>query len=495
MAQPDVSLAVDLGASSGRVLAGTLGDNGIALEEVHRFSNGPIHVGKRLHWDILGLWQQIEEGLSKAASLYGNRIRSVGVDTWGVDYVLLDRHDDLVGPAFCYRDPRTAGIFEKAFARLPRETIFAESGLQFMEFNSAYQLLSMRLEGSPLLDVASKFLMIPDFFHWMLSGSITNEYTNASTTQLMRPLDGKWSSKLLDAFGIPQGLFSDPIQPGTVLGPLRSNLASRTGLSSVQTIVPATHDTGSAVLAVPASTFAQDRPNWCYISSGTWSLMGAEIAQPLLSDACMHRNFTNEGGAMGSVRLLKNISGLWPFQQCRGAWKRMGKEFSWSQLVDMARASKPLQSLIQPDDTRFVAPENMVEAIQSFYRDTHQTVLEEPGAIARSCLESLALRYRACLGWLEELLGYRLETIHIVGGGVQNQLLCQMTADACNRQVIAGPVEATAIGNIMMQAVGLGRLASIVDARQLLRSSPDIQTYHPNPTVDWDEAFHRECLQ
>ncbi|MFO0923047.1 MAG: FGGY-family carbohydrate kinase [Pirellulales bacterium] len=186
---------------------------------------------------------------------------------------------------------------------------------------------------------------------------------------------------------------------------------------------------------------------------------------------------------------------FWLFQQCRGAWKRMGKEFSWSQLVDMARASKPLQSLIQPDDTRFVAPENMVEAIQSFYRDTHQTVLEEPGAIARSCLESLALRYRACLGWLEELLGYRLETIHIVGGGVQNQLLCQMTADACNRQVIAGPVEATAIGNIMMQAVGLGRLASIVDARQLLRSSPDIQTYHPNPTVDWDEAFHRECLQ
>ncbi len=490
----EVYLAVDLGASSGRVLAGFIDSGRILLEEVHRFPNAPVAVGSRLQWNLLGLWQHIEEGLGKAALRYGSRIRSVGADTWGVDYVLMDRQRDLVGPAFCYRDRRTQGIFDKAWKKLSREEMFAESGLQFMEFNSAFQLLSMRLENSPLLDVADRFLMIPDFLHWMLSGEECNETTNASTTQLLNPTTGMWSEKILKAFEIPERLFSKPIQPGTVLGDIRSELAQRTGLQNVKTVVPATHDTGSAVLAVPASEFASSSPNWCYISSGTWSLMGVEIAKPLLTAKCLERNFTNEGGALGSVRLLKNISGLWPFQQCRASFARRGQEFSWDILVQMAEASKPLQSLLNPDDARFVAPIDMVAAIQSYYRETGQEVLESPGAIARSCLESLALRYRVCLGWLEELLGHRIETIHIVGGGVQNKLLCQMTADACNRHVVAGPVEATAIGNVMMQAVGMGQLTSITDARRLLRTSADISEFHPHRPDVWDEAAGRKAI-
>jgi rhamnulokinase len=488
----DVYLAIDLGASSGRVLAGMLDHGRVVLEEVHRFPNGPVAVGNRLAWNLLGLWQQIEQGLTLAAQKFGDRIVSVGADTWGVDYVLLDRNQDLVGPAFCYRDTRTVGILEKAWQRMPREAMFRETGLQFMEFNSAFQLHAMRLENSPLLDVADRFLMIPDFLHWMLCGVAANEATNASTTQLIRPGDGSWSQAMMEALEIPPHLFEKTIQPGTVLGEIRSDLANRTGLpKQVQVTVPATHDTGSAVLAVPASQFAPQQPDWCYISSGTWSLMGAELPRPLLTDACMARNFTNEGGALGSVRLLKNISGLWPIQQCRAIWQRQGKDLPWKTMVQLAESALPLQSLFNPDDARFVAPANMVEEIQSYYRSTGQEVLEDPGAIARSCLESLALRYRVCLGWLEELLGNRLDVIHIVGGGVQNHLLCQMTADACNRTVVAGPIEATAIGNVMMQAVGRGQLASIPEARRLLRQSAEVVEYHPRQAAAWNEAAAR----
>jgi rhamnulokinase len=470
-------------------LAASVDDRSIKLEEVHRFPNGPVHIGRRLHWDLLALWGHIEAGLTKAAATYGSQVRSVGVDTWGVDYVFLDDRDDLVGPAFCYRDARTSGMMEKAFRRLSRPEIFAETGLQFMEINTAYQLFAMREEGSPLLDIADQFLMIPDFFHWLMTGVKSNEQTNASTTQLLRPMDGQWSTRVLDAFGIPSRLFSPCIQAGTILGSLQSDLALRTGLRNVQAIVPATHDTAAAVVAVPASEFAASKPRWCYISSGTWSLMGVELERPNLSEKCMELNFTNEGGVQGTTRLLKNISGLWPYQQCRAVWQRQGREYSWSQLTGMAEAAKPLQSFFDPDDPSLVAPDDMVSAIQQLYRKGRQTVLEDPGAIARSALESLVMRYRVCLGWLEELLGYRIETIHIVGGGVQNQLLCQMTADATNRPVVAGPVEATAIGNVVTQCLGSGRIESIAAAREWIRQSVDIQHYTPKANRAWDDAF------
>jgi rhamnulokinase len=487
----EVRLAVDLGASSGRVLAALLDDSSIELQEVHRFPNGPVSVGKRLYWDHLSLWSHIETGLTKAAATYGVQVRSVGVDTWGVDYVLLDKNDDMVGPGFCYRDARTSGIFPEAFSRLSQGEIFAETGLQFMEINTAYQMLSMRKEKSPQLDIAETFLMVPDFFHWLLTGEKTNEQTNASTTQLLRPQDGKWSKRILDAFEIPERLFRPVALSGTSLGKLRASVADRTGLVTAEAIVPATHDTGAAVVAVPASEFAAEKPSWCYISSGTWSLMGVELKQPNLTEKCRELNFTNEGGIHGTTRLLKNISGLWPYQQIRTALVRSGKELSWSELTTLASNAKPLQSLFDPDDESLIAPSNMIHAIQKLYKVGGRQALEEPGAIARSALESLAMKYRICLGWLEELLGYPLDTIHIVGGGVQNELLCQMTSDATNRRVIAGPVEATALGNIVTQCLGSGRLDDVVAAREWIRRSSTVKIYEPECPHAWDDAYSR----
>lgn len=485
-------LAIDLGASSGRVLVGNLAEGEVLLEEVHRFANGPVLVGKRLHWNLLGLWQEIEVGLSVAAKRYGDRIKSIGVDTWGVDYVLLDENLDLLGPAFCYRDARTVGILEKAWHQMSRQAIFQETGLQFMEFNSLFQLWAMRLESPALLDQAKHFLMIPDFLHWMLTGVLSNESTNASTTQLLRPMDGTWSQPIAEAFSIPLGLFSRPVQPGHRLGLLLPELAKRTGMPSVPIIVPATHDTGSAVLAVPARDFAEGKPNWCYISSGTWSLMGVELTEPQCTNKCMELNFTNEGGALGTTRLLKNIAGLWPLQQLRVQWERDERSLTWETCVAMAEAAPPLVSLFPIDDPRFVAPKDMLATIQAYYQSSGQKVLTEIGPLVRSCLESLALRYRTCLGWLEEILGYSLETIHIVGGGARNPLLCQMTADVCQRRVVAGPVEATAIGNLMMQSIGCKELDSIAEARRMLSQSPEIVTYLPQASQQpWLKAESR----
>lgn len=487
-----IHLAIDLGASSGRVLAGKVTDNSIDLEEVHRFANGGINLGKRLVWNLLGQWENVQNGLAAAAQTYGGSVRSVGADTWGVDYVLLDKHDDQVGPCFSYRDARTQGVMEKAFSLLSRKEIFAETGLQFMEINTAYQLLAMRLEESPLLEIAKQFLMVPDYLHWQLSGQKVNEFTNASTTQLLNPASCKWSEKVLGAFGLPSSIFSEPTQPGVSLGNLTTEVLNRTNLAAeTEVILPATHDTGSAVLAVPANSFASSQPDWCYISCGTWSLMGAELAAPVLTEACQEFNFTNEGGVNGSVRLLKNISGLWIVQQCRAHWERAGKELSWTRLVELAEAAPSMVSIIDPDDPSFVAPANMPAAIQEFCQKTNQHVPETDGEIVRCALESLALRYRVVLEMLETLVGRKLNTIHMVGGGVQNKMLCQLSADACEREVIAGPVEATALGNVMMQAIGTGVLGSIEEARQLIRNSPDIESYSPRPHGRWAEGLER----
>lgn len=490
--QEPIHLAVDLGASSGRVLAGRVTDSGIVLEELHRFPNGPLQVGKRLVWNLLGQWEQVLEGLHRAAGKYGDRVRSVGADTWGVDYILLDTNDDQVGSCFCYRDARTRGVMEQAFTRLSRPEIFAATGLQFMEINTAYQLLAMRLENSPLLDIAERFLMVPDFLHWQLSGEKCNEFTNASTTQLLNPETCDWSPEVLNAFELPASIFSTPLQPGCSLGKLTSAVANRTQLNrDVEVILPATHDTGSAVLAVPANSFAQSQPDWCYISCGTWSLMGVELARPELGEACQMFNFTNEGGVQGSVRLLKNIAGLWIVQQCREQWKREGHEWSWDRLIQLAEQAPSMVAIINTDDPTLAAPENMPEAIREACRRSGQQPPGNEGAIIRCALESLVLRYRLVLGYLEQIVGRELSTIHMVGGGVQNRMLCQFTADACQRPVVAGPIEATAIGNILMQAIGTGQLSSIEEARQLVRNSPDIVHYKPQSVGRWDEGFEK----
>ncbi|MFO0898060.1 MAG: FGGY-family carbohydrate kinase [Pirellulales bacterium] len=484
-----VYLAVDLGASSGRHVAGLFNGRRLELAEVHRFENGPSPAAGRLYWDLLQQWSHVRAGLTAAATKYGPRIASVGVDTWGVDFGLLGRGDELLGNPYHYRDHRTDGLLERAFQVVPREQIFAASGLQFMQFNTLYQLWAMRLAQSPLLDVAERLLMMPDLFHWLMTGEKSNEFTDASTTQMLDPRNQQWSTDLCAAFGIPRHILGDVTPPGTRLGKLRRDVAAETGLISAEVVLPGTHDTASAVMAVPAASPPAEKPNWCYISSGTWSLMGVEVLRPVISEQCRALNFTNEGGVGGTVRLLKNISGLWIVQECRKAWNRAGGHFGWEDLNLLSSAAPPLRSLINPDDPAFLSPSDMPTAIVEYCRRTGQPAPSGEGAVIRTALESLALKYRQVLGWLEGLTGGRIETIHIVGGGTQNRQLCQMAADACNRPVVAGPIEATAIGNLMMQAVSAGDVKSIAEAREVIRHSFAVEDYDPRPDAAWDEAY------
>jgi len=487
-------LAVDLGASGGRVLAGRFDGRRIRLDELHRFENGPVTVAGRMHWDVLRLWSEICHGLRAAADQLGDQVRSVGVDTWGVDFALLCRDGNLVGNPVHYRDHRTDGILEKAFRQVSRDEIFAHTGLQFMQFNTLYQLLAMRLAKSRLLDVADSLLMMPDLFHWMLTGVKSNEFTNATTTQFYNPEREHWATDLLERFDLPVRILGDIVAPGTRLGKLRADVAADTGLAGVSAVLPGTHDTASAVMAVPARGVAGAKPDWCYISSGTWSLMGVELPAPVINDRCRELNFTNEGGVGNTIRLLKNIGGLWLVQQCRAAWSREGQEYSWEDLNRLSAAAQPLAALVDPDDARFLAPSDMPAAIAEYCRQTGQAPPQAPGEFVRCALESLALRYRQALGWLESLTGGPIRTMHIVGGGTQNKQLCQATADACRRLVIAGPVEATALGNAMMQAVSAGDVVSIAEARDVIRHSCAVEEYEPCDDRDsWDAAFDRFC--
>ncbi len=486
-----VFLAVDMGASSGRVVAGRLNAGQLTLEELHRFDNGPVHVGPHMHWDVLAQWTDIQDGLRIADHRFGDQVASLGVDTWGVDFGLLDRNDQILGNPYHYRDSRLDGILDTVFDTASRDEIFAETGLQFMQINTLYQLVSLQRAQSPQLEMAKTFLMVPDLFHWLLTGEKANEITDATTTQFLNPRLRQWSTQLLDRFHIPTDMLQTIIEPGTVLGKLRPEVARDVGLTNVNVVVPGTHDTASAVMSVPTASPPSDQPDWCYISSGTWSLMGVEVPNPVINDRCSELNFTNEGGVGGTIRLLKNICGLWLVQECRRVWGRAGKQFDWSQLVAMAESEPALRSHIAPDEARFNAPIDMPGTIAEYCRATNQPTPENEGQTIRCALESLALRYRQCLGYLEQLTGGRIDRIHIVGGGTQNRLLCQMTADACGRLVVAGPSEATAIGNVMMQAVAAGEVASIAEAREMVRSSFPVEQFEPKNTQPWDEAFRR----
>ena len=492
-----VFLAVDLGASSGRVVAGLLQDGRLQLDEVHRFQNGPVRAGNALYWDLLGLWNQVQAGLRKAAAKYGSQIRSVGIDTWGVDYGLLGRGDELLGNPIAYRDRRTAGMFEEAFARVSREEIFAETGLQFLEFNTLYQLLAAKLSGSPTLEAAESLLMIPDLLHWLLTGEKAIEQTNASTTQFYNPQSQSWSTKLLERLGLPASILGEIVLPGTTLGPLLPRVAAETNLTGIDVILPGTHDTASAVYAVPAGNSSgqpdEKGPNWCYVSSGTWSLMGVETKTPIINNEVARWNFTNEAGIDSTTRLLKNITGMWLVQECGRIWQRDGFKTDWSQLVSEAAAAEPLVSVIDPNDPRLVAPDNMPEAIGKLCRQSGQPVPETRGATVRCALESLALCYREVLKMIENLTGNTIETIHIVGGGCQNELLNQMAADACGRTVVAGPVEATAIGNLLVQVQAAKEVSGHAQARDVVRASFPVKTFEPQVALAkrWDEAADR----
>jgi rhamnulokinase len=482
-------LAVDMGASSGRHVLGLFDGQQLRLEEIYRFDNGAVDVADHLYWDILGLWAHVRKGLRAASNHFGKGITSVGVDTWGVDFGLLGRNDELLGNPYQYRDSRTNGMMDKAFGIVSREEIFRHTGLQFMQINTLYQLLAMKLSASPLLDMAETLLMIPDLFHWLLTGVKCNEMTDASTSQFYNPAKGDWAIELLQKFSLPTGILSKITQPGTTLGLLRPSVAAEAQLPDTKVVLPGTHDTASAVAAVPAKSRPGVRPDWCYISLGTWALMGIESPQPVINDAVLKLNFTNEGGIGGTTRLLKNIIGMWIIQECRRVWTQAGENHDWESLNQLSAAEKPLQAFVNPDASDFLAPVNMPESIRDFCRRTGQAAPESKGAVLRCALDSLALKFRHVFAMCEELAGGRIETIHIVGGGTKNKQLCQAAADACGRRVVAGPVEATAIGNVMMQAIAAGDVASISEAREVVRRSFPVDEYEPHNTAAWDDAY------
>jgi len=475
-------LACDLGAESGRVILGSLDAGKLSLEELHRFPNTPVKVDGSLCWDIPRLFGELKTGLRKAGTLK-LPIASISTDSWGVDYLLLDAQGEIIPPVFHYRDPRTARGVARVKASVEWPNIFDETGIQYMPLNTLYQIAT---EPSERLAGAARVLMIADAFNFFLCGQAAIEESNASTTQFYNPRTRKWSTKFLAALDLPERLLPAIVPSGTRLGRLRKELADETGLPAIEVIASCSHDTGAAVAAVPA-----EGASWAYLSSGTWSLLGVELPTPLMTDACREMNFTNEIGYGGSVRLLKNISGLWLVQECRRAWAAGGQHLDYETLMKLAAEAPPFVSLINPMDARFIAPENMPETIAAFCRETGQPAPVLPGAFIRCSLESLVLLYRRTFRQIEQLVGWKIERLHVVGGGSRNALLNQFTADALQIPVLAGPVEATAAGNVLVQAITLGHVNSLSAARQIVHDSVPASRVNPNATASWDSAWER----
>jgi len=479
-------LAVDLGAESGRVMRGSLSEGGLVLEELHRFANTPVRLPTGLYWDTLRLFHEIERGLSVAGRERKLAVDGIGIDTWGVDFGLLARDGALADNPRHYRDVRTNGIFDKLFAVVPREQVFAQTGIQFMQLNTLFQLYAMKTSRAPALDHAETLLFMPDLFNYFLTGVRVAELSVASTSQFYNPREKRWATELFDALGLPARILPEIVLPGKPVGTLLPHVAEASGLGSVPVYATCGHDTASAVAAVPAQG-----DGWCYISSGTWSLMGVELAAPVINERSLGLNLTNEAGFGGSVRLLKNIAGLWLLQECRRAWALEGHDYDYAELARMAGAARPFSAVIDPD--AFLQPGGMPAQIAAWCRNHGQTCPEDPAGMCRAIMESLALRYRQVLESIESLLARRLSVIHIVGGGARNEVLNQFVADATGRTVVAGPVEATAVGNIMVQAIGSGAVRDLPAARGMIRGSFPLVTYQPQPKVNWDAAYEKFC--
>ncbi|EMI43119.1 rhamnulokinase [Rhodopirellula sp. SWK7] len=479
-------VACDLGAESGRVMLGSVTDGRLVLEEVHRFPTGAIRIQNSLRWNILGIFEELKAGLRKIAAR-GIEVASVSVDSWGVDYALFNERQPLLSLPYQYRDARTEKRYTDALENVGRERIFSETGIQFMSINTLYHLIADVEENPDVLGIADQFLNIADYVNYLFSGVARAEVSLASTTQMYNPNTKNWSDELIRRFNLPERLFPPIVQSGTTLGPLTPELASDTGLTGVQVIATCSHDTGAAVAAVPA----ESNEEWAYLSSGTWSLIGVELPTPLVNETVRDGNYTNEAGFGGTTRFLKNIVGLWLLQESRRAWARQGHEYDYAEINAMAKSAEPFRSLIDPDDPRFLSPEDMPEAIASYCRDTGQPEPLSPSEFTRCILESLALLYRETLDTIERLTGRTIKTLHIVGGGSQSGLLNQFAANATGRTVLAGPVEATAIGNVLIQAVALGDLESLAAMRDLVRDSFSIDTYKPSESQQWDDAQQR----
>jgi len=479
---PTHYLACDLGADSGRLMLGTLDGGKIVLEELHRFPNGPVKTSGALHWNFDALLNELKTGLKKA-SAKNLPIAGISTDSWGVDYVLYDERGLIMSPVWCYRDARTASGVENTRAKVDWPAIYAETGIQFMSLNTIYQLAA---EPPERLARAKQLLLIGDAFNYFCSGVPRNEVSLASTTQLYNPKSRTWSKKLLDALKLREEMFAPICASGTKLGPLKKNLATEVGLPQIEVIASCSHDTGAAVAAVPASG-----ENWAYLSSGTWSLMGVEWPQPIITDQGRALGFTNEIGFGNSVRLLKNIVGLWIVQECRRQWTKEGKKYDFAALEQLAAAAPPFVSLINADDPRFLSPDNMPKKIAEFCQETGQPVPANHAAYMRCIYESLALFYRVVLRRIERLTGKKIGQLHIVGGGSKDATLNQFAANALKIPVIAGPTECTATGNMLVQAIALSHVPSHAAAREIVRNSFELKTFTPQDSAQWDAAAAR----
>jgi rhamnulokinase len=478
-------LAFDLGAESGRTILGTLEDSKIVTRELTRFPNFPARLAGHLHWNLVGLFEDIKKGLKACASEAGIQPESVAVDTWGVDFGLLAKDGSVLGFPYAYRDERTQGMMQEFFRRVPKDKVYERTGIQFLPFNSLFQLFAMVRQRSPLLECAHDLLFMPDLFNYLLSGEKVSEFTIASTSQLLDMQRRVWSSELMAALGIPMSVLQRVQPPGSIIGRLSPSVADEVGLPDTRVIATASHDTAAAIAAIPAAG-----ENWAYISSGTWSLMGVETSDPIITPAALNANFTNEGGVAETIRFLKNIAGLWLLQQSRKEWAK-DKDLSYAELADMASGAAPFQSLVDPDWPEFLNPPNMPDAIRRFCLLTDQRAPSDPAEFARCILESLALKYRFTLDQLRRLTDRPIEVIHVIGGGSRNELLCQFTADATGLPVVAGPAEATATGNILVQALGLGHLRSLSEIRTVVRRSVELKMYTPELRADWEGASGR----
>jgi len=479
-------LAFDFGAESGRAIVGILKEKKIELHEVHRFPNKIVNVFDNLHWNILYLFDELRTGLTKAVQKGYTDIESIAVDTWGVDFGFVTKDDQLLGSPFAYRDSRTNGMLDKAFNLMPKDELYNLTGIQFMQINSAFQLLSMVESDDTLLNSADKLLFMPDLLNFLLTGKKKSEYTIASTSQLLNAKEKKWEEKIFDALNLPMNLMADIVMPGTKIADLHPSICNAVGLKNTDVIAVGSHDTASAVAAVPNLT-----SNWAFISSGTWSLIGIETDHPIINENSLKYNFTNEGGVGGKIRFLRNVMGMWIIQQLKKEWGSKGEEYSYSELNEMAGEAFPFKCIIDTDDPGFLNPKSMVNAINEFCNKTGQEQPKSKGEYIRCILESLAFKYRLVIDKINLFIDEKIETINIVGGGSQNELLNQFTSDSTGLKVIAGPVESTAFGNIIVQAIATGKVKNIREGREIIANSVELKEFIPSQKSLWNDKLNR----
>jgi len=477
--------AFDLGATSGRSILATVSENSFELKELIRSSNKIIHENGKYYWDIKALFEALKDGLKKASSL-NVKLDAIGIDTWGVDFVYLDQKGEVLSQPRCYRDPYTENIPEEYFKLIPKKELYNLTGIQIMNFNSIFQLFAAKKENDPALNKAKSILFMPDALSYLLTGKKVCEYTIASTSQLLNPRTKKFESILFEAMNVSPTLMQAIVMPGGIIGYVKDSIAKECGIESTPVIAVAGHDTGSAVIAVPA-----ENKNFAYLSSGTWSLMGIETEYPIITDESYAINFTNEGGINGTTRFLKNITGMWLLEECLKEWKATGKAYDYSDITSMSMTVEGFQSMIDPDDDSFANPKSMTAAIVSFCKKTNQKIPVSDAAFTRCIFDSLALKYRYVLSYLQKTAPFPIEKLHVIGGGSKNNLLNQATANSIGMPVVAGPSEATAIGNVMVQAKSLGLLDSLQDIRTVIRHSVSLETFYPENTELWNDAYQK----